>query len=155
MAEEKKVTSLKAFRTLCSMLDNNGWRYKKNEDDLNISCGAQGDDLPMDIFITIDDRRELVSLLSRMPFVIEEDKRMETAVAVSIVNNRLVDGSFDYNIADGVIFFRMTSTFIDSELSEEVFKYMLYCSCSMIDRFNDKFLMFSKGLMKLEDFMNC
>ena len=153
MAIDKIASAKKTFATLCSMLDNNEWKYEKDEENLCIDCGAQGEDLPMPINIRIDTERQLILLLSHIPFSVNEDKRMETAIAVSIVNNRLVDGNFDYDITEGDLYFRMTNSFIDSEISEEAFKYMLYCSCMTIDEYNDKFLMLSKGLLPLESFL--
>ena len=149
-----KISSAKnTFATLCSMLDNNEWKYEKDEENLCIDCGAQGEDLPIPIKIRIDAERQIILLLSLIPFSVNEDKRMETAVAVSIVNNLLVDGSFDYDITTGDLYFRMTNSFIDSDISEEAFKYMLYCSCMTIDEYNDKFLMLSKGLLPLDSFL--
>ncbi len=154
MAEIKNVELAKAtFATLCQTLDNNDWSYKKNEEALSIECGAQGEDLPMEFNIKVDADRMLVMLLSHLPFVIAEDKRLDIAVAVSAVNNALVDGCFDYDIASGHMFFRMTNSFIESRIAEEVFAYMLFCSCQTIDEYNDKFLMLAKGVLSIEQFL--
>ena len=142
------------FATLCQALDKNDWRYRKDEDALKIECGAQGDDLPMEITVSVDAEKMLVLLLSHMPFVIQEDKRLDVAIAVSAINNELVDGCFDYDIASGHMFFRMTNSFIESKLSEEVFAYMLFCSCHVIDEYNDKFLMLAKGMVSVEQFLS-
>lgn len=147
--EQAKIT----FEALCHALDNNDWHYNKDEENLSITCGAQGEDLPMEIKIKIDLDRMLVLLFSFMPFDIQEDKRIDAAIAVSAINNALVDGSFDYDISSGSIYFRMSNSFIDSKLGEEVFLYMLYCSCQTIDEYNDKFLMLSKGILSVEQFI--
>lgn len=155
MAEQKNFEQAKAvFATLCQTLDNQEWRYKKDEEKLSIECGARGDDLPMDITVKVDARRMLVLLLSHMPFVIQEDKRLDVAIAVSVINNVLVDGCFDYDVASGHMFFRMTNSFIESKISEEVLAYMLFCSCKTIDEYNDKFLMLAKGLISVEQFLS-
>ena len=86
-------------------------------------------------------------------FNVPEEKRLDMALAVSIVNNRLVDGSFDYDVMRGALLFRMTTSFIESTLSETAFEYMLFCSCGTIDEYNDKFLMLCKGLMPVEKFL--
>ena len=151
MADEKLERAQKVYGTLCSTLDSHEWHYKKDEEKLSIDCGAQGEDLPMEITIKVDAERQLIMLLSHLPFVISEDKRLDVAIAVSAVNDRLVDGSFDYNIADGHMFFRMTSSFIESEIGNELFTYMLMVSCHTIDEYNDKFLMLGKGMMSIED----
>lgn len=155
MAELKNLEQAKAaFATLCRALDKHEWHYKKDEDKLFVECGVQGDDLPMKITVKVDADRMLVLLISHMPFVIQEDKRLDVAIAVSAINNALVDGCFDYDVASGRMFFRMTNSFIESKIGEEVFAYMLFCSCKTIDEYNDKFLMLAKGLISMEQFLS-
>ena len=143
----------KVYETLCAALDHDDWHYKKDEEALTIECGARGEDLPMELLVKVDVDRMLVMLLSKIPFQIAEDKRLDVAVAVSVINNMLVDGSFDYDVASGRIFFRMTNSYIESNLGEEMFRYLVYCSCKTIDSFNDKLLMLSKGVLSLEQFI--
>lgn len=154
MADEKMISAQKNYVTLCSMLDDNNWHYEKDEAKLKIKCSAQGDDLPMDIIIRIDPDRQLVILMSHLPFVVSEDKRVDAAIATSVINYKVVDGSFDFDIEDGHMFFRMTSSYVGSELSKEVFFYMLMCSFQTIDDYNDKLLMLAKNMLSLEDFIN-
>ena len=154
MAEFKDLErAKKTFDTLCRALENNDWRYQKDEEALTIECGARGEDLPMELNIRVDPDLMLVVLLSRIPFAIPEDKRLDMAIAVSVVNNRLVDGCFDYNVMTGNLLFRMTNSFMESQIGEDVFSYMLYCSCATIDDYNDKFLMFAKGMLSMEQFL--
>lgn len=153
MADEKLERAQKVYETLCATLDKHEWHYQKNEERLSIECGAQGEDLPMEFTIRVDTERQLIMLLSHLPFVISEDKRLDVAIATSIANNGLVDGSFDFDITDGHMFFRMTSSFIESDIGSELFTYMLMVSCRTIDDYNDRFLMLGKGMMSIEDFM--
>lgn len=155
MAEDKKLAQAKVvFDTLCQSLEHYDWHFEKDIEDLSIECGARGDDLPMDISIKVDAERSLILLLSHFPFVIQEDKRLDTAIAVSAINNLLIDGSFDYDVVSGHMFFRMTNSFIDCTIGEDIFSYMLLCSCKTIDRYNDKFLMISKGMLSVEQFID-
>ncbi len=153
MADEKMARAQKVYETLCATLDSHKWNYQKNEEKLSINCEAQGDDLPMQINVSVDANRQIIMLLSHLPCVIPEDKRLDAAIATSIANHGLVDGSFDFDITDGHMFFRMTSSFIDSEIGNELFTYMLMVSFHTIDAYNDKFLMLGKGMMSIEDFM--
>jgi len=155
MDDEKELQAAKkVYATLCQALEKHEWHFKRNDEKLVIDCGAQGEDLPISINIVVDPERCVALLLSKMPFNIQEDKRIDLALAVSAVNNALVDGSFDYDVASGTMFFRMTNSFIDSEISEELFTYMLFCSCQTIDEYNDKFLMVSKGMISVEQFIS-
>lgn len=154
MATDKELKQARAaFDTLCSALDNNDWRYQKNEENMTISCGARGDDLPIDIRIEVDAERMLVMLLSQLPFTAPEDKRTEMAIAVSVINNMLVDGSFDYDIRSGRMVFRISSSFRESLLGERAFMYILLCSCKTVDDFNDKLMMLAKGMLTLDQFL--
>jgi len=154
MAELMDMPRAKAtFEALCRTMDANNWKYKRDEESLSIQCGVQGDDLPMEIVVNVDAKRSVVVLFSRIPFQVPEDKRLQLAVAVSVVNNRLVDGSFDFDVKSGKMFFRLTNSFMDSTLGSDVFTYMLAVSCNTIDEYNDKFLMLSKGMLSLEQFL--
>lgn len=153
MEDEKLTRAKKVFETLCAALDKHKWHYTKNEENLSIDCSAQGEDLPMDINIRVDTDRQLIMLLSHLPFVISEDKRLEVAIATSVANNDMVDGSFDFDVTSGHMFFRLTSSFIESDIGTELITYMLMVSCSTIDAYNDKFLMISKGMMSIQDFI--
>ncbi|MBE6960789.1 MAG: hypothetical protein E7448_08755 [Ruminococcaceae bacterium] len=152
MAEMKNPEQAQAvFGQICQTLDAHDWKYQKNEEKLMISCSARGDDLPMELNIRVDAQRSVVVLFSHMPFAIQEDKRLDVAVAITVINNALADGCFDYNIADGNLYFRMSNSFEDSTLSQAVFAYMLFASCQIIDEYNDKFLMLAKGLISVQD----
>ena len=155
MAEEKEMKQAAAvYKSLCEMLDEHEWHYKKDEEHLMIACGAQGDDLPIEIRMEVDVKRKLITLISPMPFVVAENRRTAMAVAVSQANNGMVDGSFDYDYLGGRILFRMTSSYRDSLIGKSLLNYMLMCSCFTIDRYNDKFLMVAKNDMSVEEILN-
>ncbi len=154
MSEQNKAQQAKkVYNTLCRSLDSHDWHYTKNEEKLSIECKVQGEDLPIDIVIKIIEKNSLVTLLSHMPFVVQENKRLEMAVAISAINNLLVDGCFDYDVKSGNIFFRMTHSFLDSQIDDAAFSYMFLCSCGTIDEYNDKLLMLTKGMISMEKFL--
>ena len=151
--DEKMARAQKVYDALCATLDSHDWKYDK-KDDFTIESGAQGDDLPMDVTMRFDVKSQLFLLFSHLPFTISEDKRLDAAIAVSIVNNDLVDGCFDYDVATGHMFFRMTSSFVESEISGELMMFLMIVSFRTIDEYNDKFLMLNKGFMSVEDFIS-
>lgn len=154
MANDKELFQAKyAYTTLCDTLDAMKWKYERNDDNLSINCGATGDDLPIDIRVTVDPDKQLCTLLSQLPFKVAEEDRVLGAVAVCAANYNMVDGSFDYNINSGSIIFRMTSSIRESLIGKELFEYMIIVSCRTVDNYNDKFLMLFKKAMSLEDFI--
>lgn len=154
MAELKKLEQAKTvFADICRFLENNQWHYKKDEERLTIECGARGEDLPIDLNIQVDADRLLVMIMSHIPFVINEDKRLEVALGICAINNILVDGCFDYDVNSGSMFFRMTNSFVDSKLGNEAYHYLIICACQTIDEYNDKLLMLAKGMLSVEQFL--
>lgn len=153
MSEETKIRAKKIFETAKKEFDSRDWHYKAIEEDNVIITGAKGDDLPIDIKMIISEELELAIVYSKIPVTISEDKRIEAAIAVNMVNNLLVDGCFEYRINTGDIFFRLTNSFADTELSGEILMKMVMLSCSVVDDYNDRFLLFNNGTLSLENFI--
>lgn len=153
MTDEYKLKNAKTvFATMCSMFDKNDWRYEKDEEKLTAQFNVSGEDIPMRFVAFIDVDRQLIRVISVLPFKFAEDKRVEGAIATCQANYKIADGSFDYNFDDGTVVFRMTTSFRDSLISEDLIGYMIQFSCLIVDKYNDRFLMISKGLLKIEDF---
>ena len=129
-------------------------KYEKLEDDLVIRSGFNTDDFPVEFIISIDAERDLVRFMSKLPFSMPEDKRVDGAIAVCVANNGMVNGSFEYDITKGDILFKMVTSYRgDVDLSTDVFEYMMNVSVGTIDRYNDQFFMISKGMMSIQDFI--
>ena len=141
------------FQTLVKMLDTRNWKYEKHEDKLLIKSGIKGDDLPVEFIVVVKPRNEVVQFISQLPFNMPEDKRVDGAIAICVANYGLVDGSFDYDITDGSITFRLTSSYRSSNLGLDLFEYMIMVAASTVDSYNDKFFIISKGVMTLQQFM--
>lgn len=154
MTDEKNMKQAQTvYETICKTLESRDWNFTRHDEDLTITCGARGEDLPMDIILVVNPRAQVVSLFSPMPFKIAEEKRVDAALAVCIANYGLVNGSFDYDLSDGEIRFRLTSSYRESILSEELFNYMIVVAAGTVDDYNDKFLMISKGMFSIEQFV--
>lgn len=153
MADEKDMQlARRVYEDICAAMTEREWHFKRFDEDLTISTGARGDDLPMDMVVMVKPEAQVVSLLSPMPFKMSEDKRLDGAVAVAVANYGLINGTFDYDITDGEIRFRMVQSYRESILGGEVYNYMLVVSANTIDKYNDRFLMLSKGVIDLQKF---
>jgi len=141
------------FQALCKMLDTRNWHYTKDEAKLQIECGVKGEDLPIELRILVLPRQQIVQLLSLLPLSFPSDKITDGAIATAVATYNLVDGSFDYNIKNGHVVFRLTSSFRESLLSDDLFEYMLMVSASTIDAYNDQFFSISKGMLTLQQFV--
>ena len=150
---DKKMQAQLVYQTICAALDNRNWKYNKNPEKLMVSFGVKGEDLPLEFVILADEDRQLIRVLSPLPFKMSEDKRIEGAVAACAATFGMADGGFDYDVQTGGIVFRMTACYRESLIGENLIQYLISCACTMVDKYNDKFLALSKGFMSLEDFL--
>ena len=154
MADATKMKQAKTvYETFCKALDARKWKYEDHPEDRVITFSYMGEDIPMNFVVFIDEDRQLVRMLSRLPFTFAEDHRVDGAVATSYINFKLADGSFDYDYFTGEVIFRLTATFIESLVSEELLFYMVACSCYTGDKYNDKLLMVAKGMLPVDRFI--
>lgn len=154
MVDEKKMALAKqVYRTLCEAIENREWSFKKEEDKLLVYFGVNDDDIPMQFIIIVDAERQLIRLMSPLPFKMSEDKRLDGAIAACAASFGMADGSFDYDLSDGSIVFRMTASFRESIIGEGLFQYMISCSCAMVEKYNDQFLALDKGTISIADFI--
>ena len=153
MAEQQRNKNADAvFKTLCDALDDRHWKYDKHPEDSVVHFIVGGEDIPMEFVVYIDSEKELIRMMSQLPFAFSEARRIEGAIATCHATYKLADGSFDYDFKTGRILFRLTSSFRSSLISKELIAYMIDCSCYTVDEYNDKFLMIDKGMLSIEDF---
>lgn len=154
MAEEINMEKAqKVFDSLTRMLDNRDWKYEKHEEDLLIKSRITGDDLPIDFFVRVIPRAEVIQLVAPMPFHMPEDKRVDGAIAVCFANYGLINGSFDYDIRDGEIAFRLTTSYRATDLADDLLEDMIFVAASTSDNYNDRFFMLAKGMITIQEFI--
>ncbi len=153
MADMKKERARAAYEAFAEGLEAMDWKFTRKDEDMVIKSGAKGDDLPIDLFTKVVERLQLVQVFSPLPFTVKEDKRLDMAVAMAVVNYKIVDGNFDFDISDGTALFRMNYRYRDELPNADVVKYLMLCTCQTVDAYNDKFLMLAKGMLSLEQFI--
>lgn len=153
MENEKLIQATKTFETFCKMLDNQEWRYGSSQEDLLITTKVRGDDFPIDLRILVDAERLLVRLHSPLPFEVSSERIPDMALAVCCINDSLVDGTFDLNIENGSIVFRITTTFRESLISEEAFDFFLGFAVHVVDRYGIKLFMIAKEMFTTQQLL--
>ena len=153
MAEVNMTKAKEVYNSIISMLDGINWSYERDDAKLVIKSGVKGDDFPIEFIVVVNAKNEVVQFLSELPFSTAEDKRIDMAIAVNVVNWNICDGSFDYNVSDGRIVFRMTSSYRNSFLIKDMFEYLIMVASSTVDSYNDKFFMLSKGMITIQQFI--
>ena len=112
----------KVYQKIIDMLDNRDWKYERHDEDLVIVSGATGEDLPIHFLFVVKPKNHIIQFLSRLPVTMPEEKRIDGAIAACAASNQLIDGSFDYDVMSGDVTFRLTSSYLNSDISEELYK---------------------------------
>ena len=143
----------KVYELFKKHLDDHKFKYEAYDDDHVLKMIVHGEDLPQPTVIRILDDRDIVQILSPLPCMMPEEKRVDAAVAVSVANYGLVVGNFDFDMRDGEIRFRVSMDFEGLELNDIAIKNLLSPVFVITDRYNDRFFMLGKGMITLEQFI--
>ncbi len=125
--------SWQAYETLCSVMEKNDIYYEKDDHNLCVKCSVSGEDIQLNFAFVINPVKMLITLYSLVPVKVRKEKSADMAIAVCMINNNLTDGSFCFDTNDGTIFFKMTSSFCDTNVTEELFEYMLSVAADTMD----------------------
>ncbi len=152
MSQDNLKLTEATFDAVCAALDERRWFYEKDAERFRLNCKANGEDLFMEVEVSCDQDKQIVTLLSRLPFVVTESRRRDMAVVLARINNALGEGVFDYHYKRGIICFRMTSSYRGSTVSASAFDRMIMLSFSTVEYYNDKLLLFSLGKLTMDEF---
>ncbi len=144
----------KVFDRMVASLNDRKWHFEQDTSDglLCIRTTAVGEDLPVKLFIYVDEDRELLSVRSTLPFAMSKDKLVEGAVAICIINDVLANGCFKYDVHSGEMVFKVSAKWSGGLIDDSVFSYLIDVTCGTVDEYNDKLLMVSKGSMDMNAF---
>lgn len=154
MATEREIElAIEVYEAFCKALDSRGWRYQKEDDKLIIKLGVNGDDIPMDLLIIVDVKRQMIRLISFLPVTMPEDKLIDGAIATSVINRSLPNGCFEYDVMKGATLFRLTVPFFDNVPEQACYEYVVDCACAVIDQYNDRLDALAKGKVSIGEFI--
>jgi hypothetical protein len=140
------------YTELCKIIDEKGWKSLKNAEKLLVNFKAEGKDKPMNFSVFVDEENFLIKLLSYIDVNIQTEKRKEIAFAVCAVNNRIIDGNFDYNHKNGNMLFRMTNSYSGVDFNASVLEYMLEYSTYIVDKYDTLLKGMADGIMSMDEF---
>lgn len=144
----------KNYETLCGVLQRSEGTCHLNELCLQADYYLSGEDASMRFSFVVDKQRCNVRMMSPLPIVVAPEHRLNMAVAISIINYRLAHGCFDLHMGSGEVRFRQGNSFFETELSPDVFTFMLEAARYVVDKYNDKLMMLSTGAISLERFID-
>ena len=155
MADAKLMKrAQKVYNTLCLALDSLHWSYTRHENDLVVTLGVSGDDIPMGFVIAVDAERQLIRCLSQLNVKFNKNNAPIGNIACCHFTFKLNDGSFDYDYKENTVTFRITASFLDSLISEELILYLIATACNTVDDYNHHFDALANDKMTLEELLD-
>lgn len=130
--------SWKNYITLCNVLDRNDIEYERDDKDMCVKCTVSGEETELNFLFAIDPSKMLITVFSPISVKLPKEKIADMALAVCMINHNLADGSFCIDIKDGFLYYKITSSFYESNLNETVFEYMLSAAANTVDEYYPK-----------------
>ena len=145
--------ALNVYHILLTTLDDMKWKYEKNDNDLAVTYTVAGEDIPMTFHMIVDPGLLAVRCFSFLPVTFPEGRRIDGVIAACNAGYGLYEGKFFCNLQDGRIIFNSVSCFGGCEVNGYWIASIMGLAHWTVDEQNDRFLMLSKGMMSLQDFM--
>ncbi len=145
--------AVRVYDKFIDHLNSKNFHYTEHKDHLVIELTVRGEDLPQPTYIEIIEQRGVLRIISPIPARFPEDKRVDAAVAVATANYGIVNGSFDLDMSDGEVRFRVAMRYRNMDIDDEMIHYLLAIVFMTTDKYNDRFFMLMKGMMTIEKFI--
>ena len=142
------------YDTVCAARDKMKWVYDKEEEELAITTGAKGTDLPIDIIIRVIPEAEVLSVQVPFAFEVPDEHSIDVAIAVSAANYGLIRGCFDYDMTTGDLRFRICAPYNgNTTLAQDVVEMLVLIAATTVDSYQTRLLMVAKGVVTPSQFL--
>ena len=123
-----------SFNSLCSVLERNGIDYEICSSDCVI-CSVCSRDRDIRMIFSIDSSKMLITLWSSLYRNVPYEKTTDAALALCMINHSIPDGELCFDIGEHLIYYKLTSSFYNSGISDSVFEYMLSAGANTIEKY--------------------
>ncbi len=139
---------------IVEIVKEQNWTYDYDEYDdyVSIEVAATSNEICVPLVMQVDIEREFFTAISVLPIPVPEDKQDEIAIAVNLINNYLVFGSFDYNYLEGAISYRFTSSYKESIISKSAYEFMIGIILTCLDTYTENLTKLAFGEITIDEF---
>lgn len=138
-----------ALNTFAGLLEQESIAYERTE--TMIQTGLRGEDLPIVVNIQTNVTACLLQLFCPQDLTIPKELLPQAALALCRINDTLIDGHFALDVDAGTICFRLSLSYYEAMISQETCARCFFFATGVVDYFNKKLQLFSKGLLSLEE----
>lgn len=123
-----------SFSSLCSILERNSIDYEICSNDC-VKCSVYSRDRDICMIFSIDSSKMLITLWSALYRNVPYDKTTDAALALCMINHSIPDGELCFDISEHLIYYKLTSSFYNSGISDSAFEYMLSSAANTIEKY--------------------
>ncbi|MBO4668150.1 MAG: YbjN domain-containing protein [Bacilli bacterium] len=154
MADNLKKSALENYKLICNALDEIEFDYETDEENLKVRFGyITEDEERLHFVFSIKQNQQLITLYIYPEYDVKKEKTLDIAIATSVINYALIDGSFDFDTESCDLMFRMTTNFWDSLLSTEVVKQMIFAGAAITEQDFKILSEINDGSQSLKEFL--
>ncbi len=122
---------------LCSALDRNDIFYEVKSD-TSVTCVVRAGREDIPITFTVDTSKMLVTLFAPITHGVSADIATDTALAVCMINDAVSEGTFCFDVAGGLVYYRLTQSYYNRGQTEFLFEYMLSSAVSQVEEYRPR-----------------
>ncbi len=125
--------SWKHYMLLCRTLERNDIQFIRNDKKLSVKCSIAGERRELNFLFVTDPEKMLMTLYSPVAAAKGNTDAGSAAMKICSINNTLSNGCFCIDEDDGIIYFRVVISFYETNLSPEIFEYMLSLAADTVE----------------------
>ncbi len=154
MNKQKELEAQNILQKFVELLDENELVYETSDDELAVSLAIKDGDFFAELYFIPHVENETVMMISPLDFNVPEERMRDMAVAVSYLNNHIVNGFFDYDIEDGKLSFRTTIPYQRSKISQTVLACSMLINFVSVREYHELLKDLARNQMSLNEFLN-
>lgn len=126
-----------ACSVLCQVLEKNDIRYELTNK-FCISCTVTDTAGDINMIFHINPSKMLITLYSPVLSPIPPELAEDISLALCLINHSLTDGAFCIDMSAGMVYFKMTASYYNSDPEDFIFEYMLSAAADAVDEYRPK-----------------
>lgn len=126
-----------ASSVLCEVLEKNDIRYELTNSSC-VNCTITDEEKEIDMVFHINPSKMLVTLYSPVIRPVPAELAENLSLALCMINHSLTDGAFCIDLNSGMVYFKLTASFYNSDPEGSAFEYMLSAAADAMDEYRPK-----------------
>ena len=155
MSDEMNMQRAKAaYEVVKEAFTSRGLGFESLDNRLAIRLGIKNDKGQTNVMVMVNSAAQAIAMYSVLPFTVDTNKSAAMALAVCDANEKLLQGSFDFNTKEGRVIAKVTNSFVDMEVSKGMVSVMFVRLMKMLEEYSEKLRSASKGIVDLSGYFD-